>query len=555
MKKILLMLFFVLFATVRGTTYYIDYATGSDANNGTSKATPWKRAPGMNGATENVTNYQTAHNNPQGTVPAGDSFIFKGGVTWPNDCFCWHWIYGGGTGWTVGVNAVYFGIDQTWYSGGSWSRPIFDAEGRSVTNNGDMSNGILRVYKNSEGYFIIDNLEFIGLYQLNSDEMRMLAIDATIAEVKNCYFHGWGHGPVVNTGPCNTLGDGVTYAICNKWTSGTDSGEYSRDQFRVLTGPYGTDADDIKIHHCYIDGSDASPSSGNMGAATKGFFNHFYNNYVTHTQNIITSNFCDYVWGNTFIENSRITKLASDVHSNVYQSYGGDNRVSYVYNNFVKYTSGGATFLWYPTNTSRFYAFNNVVFEDSNLVIQLGNTQMTSNTNTAGFFIFNNTLQCVSSNNWSIINGSPTGYRFSNFFIKNNHFISGLKSINIGVNDGYVDDSDTGSNIFNNRAEAVSNGYLTTSTYPLFPPVNGSTVGIAQNIDFISDSLIDLGPSCPTTDFLYDATLGVSINTINHTVVYPNRSPILRGQKWDIGAYEYFNFNVKTKTKTCVLEK
>lgn len=34
--------------TASGATYYVDYASGSDANNGTAKATPWKRAPGMN---------------------------------------------------------------------------------------------------------------------------------------------------------------------------------------------------------------------------------------------------------------------------------------------------------------------------------------------------------------------------------------------------------------------------------------------------------------------------------------------------------------------------
>ena len=29
------------------TTYYIDYDGGSDSNNGTSKDTPWKYAPGI----------------------------------------------------------------------------------------------------------------------------------------------------------------------------------------------------------------------------------------------------------------------------------------------------------------------------------------------------------------------------------------------------------------------------------------------------------------------------------------------------------------------------
>jgi hypothetical protein len=35
------------------TTYYIDYVSGNDSNNGTSKATPWKHAPGMQGVVNN----------------------------------------------------------------------------------------------------------------------------------------------------------------------------------------------------------------------------------------------------------------------------------------------------------------------------------------------------------------------------------------------------------------------------------------------------------------------------------------------------------------------
>ena len=32
------------------TTYYVDYSSGSDSNNGTSKTSPWKNAPGMMGS-------------------------------------------------------------------------------------------------------------------------------------------------------------------------------------------------------------------------------------------------------------------------------------------------------------------------------------------------------------------------------------------------------------------------------------------------------------------------------------------------------------------------
>lgn len=58
------------------STYYVDFATGSDSNTSTqaqSQSTPWKHAPGMDGATSNANSY---------SVKSGDVFVLKGGSTW-----------------------------------------------------------------------------------------------------------------------------------------------------------------------------------------------------------------------------------------------------------------------------------------------------------------------------------------------------------------------------------------------------------------------------------------------------------------------------------------
>lgn len=47
--RIILLLGLLAAFSTSAATYYVDYSTGSDANNGTTKATPWKRAPGMAG--------------------------------------------------------------------------------------------------------------------------------------------------------------------------------------------------------------------------------------------------------------------------------------------------------------------------------------------------------------------------------------------------------------------------------------------------------------------------------------------------------------------------
>jgi UDP-N-acetylglucosamine transferase subunit ALG13 len=242
------------------------------------------------------------------------------------------------------------------------------------------------------------------------------------------------------------------------------------------------------------------------------------------------------VWGNTIIEASRIPEVESSVHHNVYQSYGGAGRKSFVYNNFVKNVSGGATYLWYPSNTTQFYAFNNVVHTDSNLVIQLGNTELTSSTNSAGFFLWNNSFQSVSTNNWAIINGAASGYLVDTLFVKNNHLIASNKTINSGV---YAPVLSASNNQFHTVTEANALSY--TAANNLAPTsISSVTVGAGTAIDAgILDDLVDTGPSTPTTAVLYDTPLGVSIDTVNHIVLGNFRTPVSRGGSLDIGAYQY----------------
>lgn len=67
---------FLCLAASAGTTFYIDFGSGSDANTSVqaqSQSTPWKHAPGMLEATGNAAAY---------SVQSGDIFVLKGGVVW-----------------------------------------------------------------------------------------------------------------------------------------------------------------------------------------------------------------------------------------------------------------------------------------------------------------------------------------------------------------------------------------------------------------------------------------------------------------------------------------
>jgi len=112
MKIFLKLAALLLFAVpLSATTYYVDFATGADTNNGTSKVTPWKHAKGMLGCT-NLCN-STA-------ILPGDSVILKGNVTWPNASLGWLINYSGNASSTPvgcsGAGCVYVGVDQTWFA-------------------------------------------------------------------------------------------------------------------------------------------------------------------------------------------------------------------------------------------------------------------------------------------------------------------------------------------------------------------------------------------------------------------------------------------------------
>lgn len=103
--------FLFLASSAMSAIYYIDYASGNDGNNGISKSSPWKRCPGMNGFAGSY-----AHS-------AGDKFIFKGGVTWPTTCFDMT-ISNSGTSEAQDE----YTVDETWYTGGLYSAPVWDGE-------------------------------------------------------------------------------------------------------------------------------------------------------------------------------------------------------------------------------------------------------------------------------------------------------------------------------------------------------------------------------------------------------------------------------------------
>ena len=147
------------------TTYYIDFNSGSDSNNGLSENTPWKRAPGMVG-------FSGFYNHNY-----GDHFIFRGGVTWPSSTLPLTIKYSGGG---VGNEDAYT-VDKSWYAGNIWARPIFDGQ-QSLGANAY----IIGDYIYEASNIIIDNLELINVGDPSTDSGTAIDfIGGSNIEIKN----------------------------------------------------------------------------------------------------------------------------------------------------------------------------------------------------------------------------------------------------------------------------------------------------------------------------------------------------------------------------------
>ena len=311
--------------------FYIDYSTGSDANSGTTKSSPWKHAPGMIGASM-VYSHQ-----------AGDNFIFKGGVMWDRSNFQWNIVAGGSAG-----NIDYYGVDKTWYIGSSWTRPVFDMQNQFVgTGNAVIFIGYM-------SYVTIDNIE-IRNQLVPSGVYCTSAVSMTIAGniiLQNMYIHGWS---IQNLQPG---GDGaMTGGICSNNRVG---------------GP-------ITVTNSTFD----DLPYGNMGGAIYGSVSHVTNNIIHDVPNAI-------VIGAGTITGNIIYNITNDAdplqHENAIETITNDVR-TIMANNIVHNVAEGVATLMCPNID----AYNNIIYASGPIALQIDPTCGNDSSFTAN--VYNNTLQ------------------------------------------------------------------------------------------------------------------------------------------------------------------
>ena len=518
-----------LSANASATTYYVA-ANGSDSNNGTSKSSPWLHAPGM----KNCTNVcGSAQINP------GDSIIFRGGDAWHwgpsgNNPYigtctltsnsCWNFTASGSaSGCNLNASAgalttstcIYIGVDQTWFVGGSWTRPQFNGDNPITTRSPNSclyeDSGYSAIYFRGS-YLVIDNLEFLGYcWNVTSPFLAVVNIGPN-DEIKNSYWHGW------------TMG-----------TTATGCGGCDSDEYWAL-GPWNGDGSLSiyeRIDHNVFDGSDSTfgdlpVGNGNATGAIFMIPGEIDHNVINHASNGMKYDVAILVHDNFFENMSE--PVVGGTHGNIMEWRPIDYTVStYYYNNLISNTYEGETVDMYPgasSSSKHGYIFNNIMWGIGNG----GNCYMIEGDGAGGpgsIIFFNNTSD--SSCTMRPLRGSSQAGIF-----QNNHFIA-FPSAAISAFSGLIN-TDNGNEIFQSQSASKAQGYVPDNNYA---PTSGSgaTVGAGANLVSICNAM-DNPMASAACKHGYG---GVSYDSTNHVVA---DNPVVSRPStgaWDAGAYSFGN--------------
>jgi len=489
-------------------TYYIA-ASGLDSSSGASKTAPWLHAPGMTGCSSNCASY---------TPQAGDQFIFRGGDTWHTSTgspigLPWTWSWSGSSG-----NPIYIGVDQTWYSGGSWTRPILTYDNPATTSQpssctyADDGQTAFSLGYGSSGqtYVTFDNFEITGWCWATGNQSAVTVFGGNHNTLSNCYFHGWS---------MSTAATGDNFSMVEGNLPGGNYLLITQNVFDGSDSTFGTNT--------------ASPHTGeviyNTGAEVSfNVFNNVSNVMVNEAPHIH-----DNIFENVF------EPLNDSPHGNIWELNGASGTTGeiFLYNNLE---IGGNVGVGFDANFTGagLHIFNNVV-------VTLGNTGSSTTANcwmiegggTQSADIHNNTMSTGCTlprmvTNW---NGAVT--------FENGHYI-GYSPATLATTYSACCTytvTDNGGELFQTASVASGQGYTTSNNYAPTSS-SGSTVGAGNNMTSACNAMPAPTPTYATNPVTSCKAgfQGVTYNTSNHTAV-PNAAGNARPSSgaWDVGAYQY----------------
>ena len=491
-------------ASLGVTNCYYIAADGSDSNSGTTESSSWAHLPGMSTCTGNCAGH---------TPAAGEGYIFRGGDTWNGSNLGVNWQWGG-----TSSNPIYIGVDQSWYSGSSWARPIWTCGGTACAGGGPFFSMNEKV-----GYNILDNIEMTGLNETTSSHPDYVDGYGTYNTFENIYTHGWVS--TLTTNSASQMFGGV---------SGTGT----------------------VLRYNVMDGSDTGQTTmyfTHSGIATA------YGNVMRY---IVTGlDGCGDNWHDNLFE----YMVNGQGHQDgLYQQTQCFKPNSLIYNNVIRHTtwpaSGGAVKLWFngnapcpfgsAVNACVSYAFNNVVYDNypGNVIDAGGHFGVNYGT----WYIFNNTFDCGTDSTPGSCGLGDNGngqaqvplHGTMALYLINNHWISTATSSITGWGGlvgscAYFTCSEM-NGVYQTVAAANAHGYTSTSTYAFEPTSGGgSTVNAGANESSLCNAISGVDSAAGTA--CRNATgYACAYNSINHTVTCPTRTEVPRPTSaWDVGAYQF----------------
>jgi hypothetical protein len=476
--------------------FYTSKSSGSDSNSGTDEAHPWAHIPGMTSCTN------TCHSL---TPTPGEGFILKGGDTWVAADLGVVWLWTG---------PFYIGVDPAWFSGGSWTRPIFTcgyAACASASSPAQYNKPNYLFINNSN--VTVDNIEFTGLISNAAGGGPAYSVTQMQNDViMRSYAHGW-HVAV----------------------GATDDTQSAFQFNNNNNAPYSSVGSGLLLS--IIDGADTTQNSMQGISGNPHYIVGNVIQYVTNGFQGNCTQMHDNYWGTVPLSYNR------GAHQNAIGMFDSANGATsqFVYNNVITGTtaSGGIVKLWldqFMAPTTHGYAFNNALYNNApgNYINIWGHGG-----NYGPWDIFNNTAECgtdASQGPCAASCDSCNGIVHS----QNNHWISSSSGLQCGTGGSCKQTTD----LLQTIGTANGQGYTSSSKYAFQPSSGGSTVGAGTNIQSLCDTINGLdtlaGAACKN-----DVGYACSYNTTNHTVSCPDRSRVVRPTSgaWDIGAYQYSGQN------------
>lgn len=460
MRVAFLVCSFLALLQLQASTRYVS-ASGNDTSDGTSTSTPWAHAPGMVTCASTCAAY---------TPTSDTNIIFKGGDTWTNANFPMTIAWNGTSG-----HPLYIGVDKTWYTGGSWVQPLFDAQDAKIAAT---LNGFVDL--NSRHYVTLDNIEMKGLYWDSSVTYSALCyIRSRVSDniiLSNLYLHRWTHG--------GTSADDLTVIL------GDSNPTYNNAS---------------TISNSTIQNADGNNDSGEDIMAWGG---SVINCILHDSPNAINATGSGHVSGNLIYNG---TTSFTGAHANSIQVLGS-NGTHYIHDNVIRdIPIGNAISVGGFAGDT--YVWNNISYNLSGVTGSVLIDGRSGTTSSVG--IWNNTI--VPYAGALCITNSRTGTMLA-ISIQNNHCITtnaNVADATLGATTLTVDH-----NVLQTPTAATAQGYTSSqSPYVYFPTSGGST--IAAGTDLSANCSGSLAGLC--SDTTYAAV----------------RSPVARGVTWDAGAYQY----------------